>query len=94
MTLLPDDLTTCSLEEVVRSQAENRAWSRELRLKSTALVNSRLAKAITLEDYAANRKLVQEEAAECSRRAAVLANELNGRAMRPTARELMAAREA
>ena len=54
---LPEDLSTCSLEEVITTQAENRAWSKELRLKSNALVNSRLAKAISQDEYTATRKV-------------------------------------
>jgi hypothetical protein len=81
MTLWLEDLSTCSFEEIVRSQAENRAWNKELRLQSSVLVKSRLAKTITLEEYAANRKRFQEDAAECSRRAVVLSNEINSRAI-------------
>jgi hypothetical protein len=82
----PEDLSTFTLEDVIVSQAENRAWSRELRLKSTALVNSRLAKTISQDEYAANRKLSHEETAECRRRAAILVNEIIGRTSRPAPR--------
>ena len=60
------------MEEVLGSQAENRAWSKELRRKTNSLVNSRLAKDISQADYLANRKLVHEDAAECRRRAVIL----------------------
>ncbi len=67
-----EDLSTCTLEELLRWQAENREWSKELRRKTDSLVNSRLARSISLANYLAGRKLVDEEAAECRRRAAVL----------------------
>jgi hypothetical protein len=51
---------------------ENRAWSKELRGRSTALVNSRLANQITQADYLENRKRAQQDAVECQRRAAIL----------------------
>ena len=65
-----------SLPEMLRSQDENRAWSKQLRALSAALVNSRLAKEISPEEYATRRKLAIEEAAECRRRASVIANEI------------------
>ena len=52
--------------------AENRAWGKELRSKSNSLVNSRLAKVITQDDYLLNRQRAHEEAAECRRRASIL----------------------
>ena len=67
-----DDFSTSSLEEVLRYQIENRAWSKELRFRSNALVNSRLANEITQEDYLASRKLTRQDAEECQRRAAIL----------------------
>jgi hypothetical protein len=81
MTPLPDDSSTRTLDEVFKSRAENRAWNKEIRLQSTALVNSRLAKAIGLDEYAANRKRLQEDAAECSRRTAALLNEISGQTL-------------
>jgi len=60
------------LEEVLQSQAENRVWSKELRRKSTALVNSRLAKDISQADYLSNRTLADKDAIECRRRADIL----------------------
>jgi hypothetical protein len=83
---MPEDLSTYSLEEVITTQAENRAWSKELRLKSNALVNSRLAKAISQDEYNATRKVTHEETAECRRRAAVLVNEILGRTSRTSPR--------
>ena len=72
MTVWCEDFATSSLEEVLAWQAENRAWSKELRLKTNSLVNSRLANEISLDDYLATRKLVHEDSAECLRRAALL----------------------
>jgi len=67
-----EDLLTSTLEEILGWQDENRAWSKDLRRKVNALVNSRLANEISLSDYVANRKLAHEDAAECRRRAAIL----------------------
>ena len=72
MSLWREDFSTSSLEDVLRWQAENRAWSKELRRKSSSLVNSRLANDISRDDYVANRKIAHEEAAECRRRADLL----------------------
>lgn len=67
-----EDFSTCTLEEVLGWQAQNREWSKELRRKTNSLVNSRLAKSISLADYQATRKLTHEETAECQRRANLL----------------------
>lgn len=74
-----EDFSECSLEEVLRSQDENRAWGKELRQKTNALVNNRLAKNISQDDYLADRKLTHEETAEYRRRAAILDNQLSRR---------------
>ncbi len=72
MALWREDLSACTLEEVLEWQAENRAWNKELRRKTNSLVNSRLANDISQADYLANRKLAQEDTAECRRRATIL----------------------
>jgi hypothetical protein len=72
MLLWPEDISTMTLQEALGWQAENRAWSKELRFKNNALVNSRLANQITQADYLENRKIAHEEAAECRRRANIL----------------------
>jgi hypothetical protein len=72
MSSWPEDLSSCSLKEVLGWQAENRAWNKEIRLKTNTLVNSRLAKNISQDDYLAHRKLVHEDAEECRRRANIL----------------------
>jgi len=69
MPLWSDNYSAASLEEVLQKQAENRAWSKELRRKANVLVNSRLSNDISLADYLASRKLGHEESAECKRRA-------------------------
>jgi hypothetical protein len=75
-----EDFSECSLEEVFQSQAENRAWGKELRHKTNVLVNSRLAKNISQDDYLADRKRAHEEAAEYRRRAAILDSLIERRA--------------
>jgi hypothetical protein len=77
--LWPEDFSTCSLEEIFSTQAENRAWNKELRFKNTDLVNRRLAQSIDQAEYACARTLGQEYAAECRRRATVLMNEIASR---------------
>lgn len=72
MASWPEDFTTCTLDEVLGWQAENRAWNKEIRIKTTTLVNRRLAKSITQDDYLATRKLVHEESLECRRRANII----------------------
>lgn len=72
-----DNYFASSLEEVLQKQAENRAWSKELRRKANLLVNSRLSNDISLADYLASRKQGHEESAECRRRATILDVEIN-----------------
>jgi hypothetical protein len=79
-----EDLSAFSFEEVVRSDADNRAWSKELRIQGHALVNRRLAKDISQDEYAADRARTHEDVAECRRRAALLSREIARRvALRP-----------
>lgn len=78
----PDDLSTCTLEEIFTSETDNRAWYKELRLQNTALVNNRLAKTISQDEYALTRRLTTEAAAECKRRGAILVREISRRAAR------------
>jgi hypothetical protein len=82
-----EDFSTCTWEEVLARVAENRAWSKELRLRTSALVNTRLAKTISQADYVASRKLAHEDAAECRRRAVVLEGHINRHAVQPVPRE-------
>ena len=87
MSSWPDDFSTCSLKEVLGWQAENRAWNKELRLKTNSLVNSRLAKNITQDDYLATRKLVHDETVECRRRANLLDAQIARHMVGPMSRE-------
>jgi hypothetical protein len=83
MLLWRDDFSTSSLEEVLSYQIENRAWSKELRCRSAALVNSRLANEISQDDYLASRKRTREEVVECQRRAAILDTHIARRTVKP-----------
>jgi hypothetical protein len=83
MLIWCEDISTFSLEEVFQRQVENRVWSKELRRKNNALVNSRLANEITLADYQMERRLVGEETAECRRRAGVIDAQIILRTGRP-----------
>ena len=83
MQLWPDDFSTITLEEILRYQLENRAWSKELRGRSSVLVNKRLANEITQDDYLTNRKLTRQEAEECQRRAAILDSQITKCTVRP-----------
>jgi hypothetical protein len=67
-----EDFSECSLEEVLQSQAENRAWGKDLRRRTNALVNDRLAKNISQDDYVTARRVAHEDGAEYRRRAAIL----------------------
>lgn len=82
-----EDFSTSSLQEVLESQAANRMWNKELRLRVNALVNRRLAKDINHADYLSNRKLVHDDASECQRRAHILELQIMRRAGDPQPRE-------
>ena len=83
MPLWRDDFSTTTLEEILTYQLENRAWSKELRFRSNALVNKRLANEITQDDYLTNRKLTRQEAEECQRRAAILESQISRCTVKP-----------
>jgi hypothetical protein len=68
----PDDLSGLSHQAVLNCMAENRAWSKRLREGTAALVNTRLAKTITKEEYDSTRNRTNQDAAECYRRAAMV----------------------
>lgn len=82
-----EDLSGCGLEELFKSQIENREWGKELRRRTTALVNRRLAKNISQADYVADRKLAQEDALECQRRAIILEAQIIRRTVHSLPRE-------
>lgn len=75
----PEDFVGRSLEELIRIEIENRAWNHSLRSGVAALVDSRLAKNIDQEEYAARRQEANEQAVECKRRRAVLLREIRRR---------------
>jgi hypothetical protein len=79
MSRSSDNLSGSSLEEILRAETENRAWSKTLRQRATELLNSRVAKAITFEEYAVFRQQANEDAAECKRQATILRDELRRR---------------
>jgi hypothetical protein len=72
MSVWIEEFANSSLEEVIERQAENRAWSKDLRLRNTSLVTSRLAKLINQADYVDARKFIQQDTAECQRRGILL----------------------
>jgi hypothetical protein len=79
----PENIDERSLDEMFRLQACNRAWSKQLRQESQVLVNSRLAKAISMEEYTTSRELAALQSAECRRRAESLARQIETRGARP-----------
>lgn len=78
----PTDLSSCTLDEIYTSELDNRAWYKELRLQNTTLVNNRLAKTISQDEYTVTRKETALAAAECKRRGAILVREITRRAAR------------
>ena len=83
MPLWPDNIEECSLDEMFRLQACNRAWSKQLRQDTQTLVNSRLAKVISMEEYASSRDVAAQQSAECRRRAESLSLLIEARGARP-----------
>ena len=73
------DLATTTIEEVVKLQNENRAQDKETRLEIRTLVNRRLAKEITAEEYVVKRKIANQASAEFKRRSALINEELTTR---------------
>jgi hypothetical protein len=74
MSAWSEEFANSGPDEVVERQAENRAWSKDLRLRNKSLVASRLAKLISQDDYADARKLIQQDTTECQRRGVILAD--------------------
>jgi hypothetical protein len=77
--LWSDDFSERSLEDVIASIVENRAWAKSLRERTTALVETRLAKTITKEEYDAGRQRATDDSAECKRRKEILCRDLDKR---------------
>jgi hypothetical protein len=73
-------LTEYTPAEIASLANENRAWYKELRRRASALVNSKLAKQIGSDEYAAGRQVGNEAVAECKRRGQILASEMMTRA--------------
>ena len=71
------DVAATDLEEAKLWQAENRAWSKDIRQRVSALVDSRLAKSISQAEYHIDRKRFDDEAVECRRRAALIEKQLD-----------------
>jgi len=71
-----EDLSPSTLEDLIRLDSEIRAWRKGLRTKTGSLVEDRLAKRIGAEQYAAVRRAINEESAECSRRERILDEEM------------------
>lgn len=77
-----EDFSACGLEEILRSQTENRAWGKELRRRTNELVNSRLSKDISQADYDQNRQQFHKDAEEFRRRATILETQLGRHTVR------------
>lgn len=83
MPYWPENIEEGSLDEMFRLQACNRAWSKQLRQESQVLVNKRLAKDISMEEYSASRELAAQQSTECRRRADWLSRQIESRGTRP-----------
>jgi type II secretory pathway component HofQ len=81
MTQSTEDLALLTLQEVAQLQLENRKRGQELRQAASALVDQRLAKQISLEDYLARRQRGREDQAEWRRREEILEAALLGRGL-------------
>jgi hypothetical protein len=83
MPYWPENIEEGSLDEMFRLQACNRAWSKQLRQESQVLVNKRLAKVISMEEYSSSREMAAQQSAECRRRAEWLSRQIESRGARP-----------
>ena len=71
--LLQSSTEPHSLTDLLKADGENRARNKDVRARTADLLNRRLARAITMDQYVETRKNLNEEAAECKRRASLLA---------------------
>ena len=71
--LWSDDVSALSPREFSDIAAENRAWGKSLREETRALVQARLEKTITREEYLAGRARANADSVECNRRRDLLA---------------------
>lgn len=74
-----EDFSDFCLEQILKFELDNRAWSKALRQESSALVNSRLANQIDRDRYLERRKASQADALECKRRAGILVQQITKR---------------
>jgi hypothetical protein len=81
MPPLAEDLSGWTLAEILKSETESKARSKELRLRTTALVNSRLSNEISREQYAISRKRADDDVAECKRGRELLMQEIRSRSV-------------
>jgi hypothetical protein len=79
MVLSTEELSGWTMAQVMQSEAENRAFSKALRAKTSALVNRRLAKQISVDQYTVDRKRANDDAAECRRGREILIREIRRR---------------
>jgi len=78
----PEDFSACGLQEILRSQTENRAWGKELRRRTNELVNKRLSKHISQADYNNDREQFHKDTQEFRRRATILEAQIVRRTVR------------
>ena len=74
-----EDISKCTSEEISRVHGENRAWYKDIRRKASAIVESRLAKEMGLDEYVEKRKVSNADVTECARRARVIVTEITSR---------------
>lgn len=74
-----DDLSSYSWEDILRSQSENREWYKQVRVRISTLIDSKLEKRIGSDEYSAGRRAMGEDVTECRRRLQMLLNEIAGR---------------
>jgi hypothetical protein len=72
MGLWCEGVAESGLDQLLNLQVENRAWGKDLRRQIQVIVNSRLAKQISRDEYLANRSQNLEQATECRRRSDIL----------------------
>jgi SOS response regulatory protein OraA/RecX len=77
---VPADLTQFSAEEIINLQKENHARSTALRHRMRALLDSRLARKITKEEFDLERAVINEDVLACRQRGMALEDERFSRA--------------
>ena len=82
MGLWPEEFVALSIDDLLQSQVENRAWHKELRAKTAALVENRLLKTLSHMEYVQRRNEARSDYIECNRRATILTSELRNRGYR------------